>query len=373
MQARIHALETQLASVRALRHGGPGSLRSPPLSAPRYAGSIYKHGIVEGPQDGVATQSGVHPESDSDAGLPGGSFVDAAPKQSAPCSLPNKENTSGNTAASKHGTSRARQACKEEWDEERSELLSLLERLQAQLEAHAQHQAATAHDSPVAPMHGQNQPVCAGDDREPCSQLPVSTPVAAQQQQHESDIAVSSPSIGTTTEASFDSPGRGADAASPAAVAHHMMQSPLLPTSASRSGAPSPPSVRPLRHAAAPPAAETWQAGSGEPTPSSQAFTSEPVPQQDSTRQNPPEEHAHQQHKVPGSGRRTLDAFFGRSRSEVEAAAGRATAAGQAVAEENSRLQQAEQRAAELEVGRRCPAVDGECWGHHVGVHCPAR
>ena len=70
--------------------------------------------------------------------------------------------------------------------------------------------------------------------------------------------------------------------------------------------------------------------------------------------QSQPGQHEHQKHKLSSSGSRTLEAFFGRSPSEAAAAAAPAAAAiGQATAAEQQRLQQAEMRAAELEVRRQ--------------------
>ncbi|KAL4425786.1 hypothetical protein ABPG75_009802 [Micractinium tetrahymenae] len=355
-EARMQALEAQLAAARASRRGLLGSLCSPPASPPQHAGSPCSDGSVdEGPQDGIATPSGLRPESSWDAGLLGGSSENVTPEPSAASPRPNKENASVNAAGTARGSSRARQACKEEWDEERSELLSLLERLQGQLEARAEQQAVAADDSP-APVHGPaGHSVPAHDSAAPCCQPPVGTPVAAQrQQQAVPGPSASSPSSGSSAEASFESVAEGADGGPPTVVAHHMAESPLPPPSASRSGAPSPPSARPQRPApGASPAAEAQQAGGGEPTPASRAPASEPVPaqQQSSAKQEQPERQQQQQHpKLSSSGGRTLDAFFGHSPSDTAAATAPArAAAAQAAAKEQERLQQAEQRAAELE------------------------
>lgn len=355
LQRRIQALAMQLALARASRHGLQGSLCSPPAS-PRQAGSpCSERTSKDGPQDGIATPTGLQPASSQDASLPTSSLGRIAREPSAPSPLPNKENASGNAETGNCGSRSARRACKEEWDEERSELLSLLERLQGQLEARAGQQAATADGTPTAPLHSKEQARCAEDCTEGCSKLPVGTPVAAQkqQQQHVPGLAVSSPSSGSSAKASFDSAGEGADGASPTVMAHHMADSPGLPTSPARSSAPSPPSVRPQRSAPdTSPGREAWQAGS-EQTPASRAPASEPVPatQQGCAMQGQPARVAQQRHKLSSSGGRTLDAFFGRSPSEAEAAVAPATAAArQAAGDEQERLQQAEQRAAELEV-----------------------
>lgn len=359
LQARIRALEVQLAAAHASRRSLLGSLCSPPASPPQHAGSpCSEHSIDEDPQDGIATPARLRTESSCDADLSHGSFGDVGVQPSAASSLHNKENASRNAAANGHGSSRAEQACKEKWDDERSELLSLLERLQGQLEARAEQHAATADDSHTARMRSEQQPGCADDGTEGCSQPRVGTPVAAQhqQQQHVPGRAASSPS--SSGEASFDSAGGGADGASPTVAAHHMTESPLPSMSAARSGAPSPASVRQQRSAspAASPASEKRPAGAGGQTPVSHAQATEHVPaaHQVSSMQSQPGQHEHQKHKLSSSGSRTLEAFFGRSPSEAAAAAAPAAAAiGQATAAEQQRLQQAEMRAAELEVRRQ--------------------
>ncbi|PRW59069.1 Chaperone dnaJ isoform B [Chlorella sorokiniana] len=374
-EARIRSLEAQLRAVQA--GAAVGRLRSPPPSPPTHSGAASPadscgagEAVPCEPHPEVSQQSPPYGTSGA-AGSPG-----LSPQQASP--QPDKENQGGNWSPA--GTSRRQQAGSKaaQWDEERSELLSLLERLQDQLSAHAelaasarrgsrppQRQHATPPPSPFC------QPLFDGHDEEEaglaaaaeedtaaeeadeaggmpqCSGEPTAyTPATAQRSSRAtSNLEASFDSASGSSGPASEEPSAeevGAGGSSPAVAAHPVFDSPLPPESVARSGAPSPPSVRPAQS----PAADEQRQGE-EQTPSSRPATSAASL----------EEAAEEQQGQPiprarssAGGSQTLETFLSPpAGSSPVACAVPTSSAGLQASAQQQRLQQAEQRAAELE------------------------
>ena len=252
-----------------------------------------------------------------------------------------------------------------QWDEERSELLSLLERLQDQLSAHAELTASARRGSrppqrraepppsPFSQPHFEGQgeqrgeAVAAADEQAPTAEPAAFAPASGRRggraasnlEASFDSVSGSAASDGASTASSKEEDVAGG---SPTVAAHPLFDSPLPPESVARSGAPSPPSVRPPR-----PAAAEQQEDEEQPTPSSGPAAAAGSPAHAEEQCGQPVPHA----RSSASGSQTLEAFLSppMGSSPVPEAAFTASAPPQAGAEQQ-RLQQAEQRAAELEV-----------------------
>ncbi len=377
LQARIRSLEAQLRAAQAC--AAVGQLRSPPPSPPTRSSPASP---ADSCHAGGAAAREPHPEhiqrsppcsSSSTAGSPG-----PTPQQASP--LPDKENQGGNWP--RGDFSKRQQAGNKaaQWDEERSELLSLLERLQDQLSAHAE-LAASARRSSRPPQRPHAtpppSPFCqaqfAGQDAEDAEVAAAAALAPAAEAAQEAAEAGAAPCgsgepaacmpataqrssrAASNLEASFDSVDGsstaseeasaadvGAEGGSPAVAAHPVFDSPLPPESVARSGAPSPPSVRPPWS----PAAEQQQ-GEGQ-TPNSRPSAAA------GSLEEAAEEHGQPILRARSSAgaSQTLEAFLSPpAGSSPIACAAPLSSAGMQQCAEQQRLQQAEQRAAELEVG----------------------
>lgn len=358
-----------------------GQLRSPPPSPPLHAGAFSATATEPAGSSPAASASSAEAQQlqseDSEQAAYGGVDSTAATPQrtGADASPPalNKENANlaGNTSAQQG----RRQHDKELWDDERSELLNLLERLQDQLSTHAEQQAAGSHQgttprqqatpgggggqapppSPFCqPMYGEEQAGeegeehasaaahCASKERQPAAAGGRRGSRAASNLET-SFAGVSGDSLPSAEASSDCAESDAVEGSSPAVVAHHMADSPLpTPHSTTRSNAPSPPSVRqPVRPA-------------DEEAPT--AATSGPGAVDEGIRQ---------QRSASASGSQKLEAFLSPPSGCRPTPTAAPAAPGSAQAEEEQqRLLQAEQRTAQLEV--RLPGWMDYCG---AGVH----
>lgn len=418
MQAHIRALEVQLQAAQAANlRPASDTLHSPPSSPPQ-PGHASPAASSSGTAEGQALEA---EDSEQSVAGPAGSNA-GTPAQPSSSPQPNKENANlGGNGRQGDGTSgggggfggsnrgqQAKAPPKGQWDAERSELLTLLERLQDQLSTHAeqQQQAAATAATPGHAAGGRNSmprrkaaadggcapppsPFCqplhgeagGAEQRSAACTSPKHTAAFTPQSHHGgSEDGSCQPAGGqraggaaSNLQASFESvsggssgvseptaspchsPGYTAEGGSPAVNAHHHIaaDSPTTQRSARRSSAPSPPSVR-QQWAPAP------ASPAGEHTPSSATPAAEGVAPVSSQAQFFPAEQQPQKPqprcKTPGGSGHTMEAFLGASPGSSAPLPSSTPSAEQA-----ERLQQAEQRAADLEV--RPGGVSGEVSG----------
>lgn len=355
-----------------------GQLRSPPPSPPAHSGPaspVGSFGAGEAvpcePQLEHSQQSPPYSSSGA-ADSPG-----ATPQQASPA--PDKENQGSNWSPG--DTSKRQQTGHKaaQWDEERLELLNLLERLQDQLSAHAE-LASSARKSNRPPQWQQAapppSPFCQpqrAEDREdeeaaaaavvdeaaetgeaaeggamPCGsgEPTACSPATAQRSSRAAgNLQASFDSVGGSSTASeeLSSEEVGAEGGSPAVAAHPVFDSPLPPESVARSGAPSPPSVRPpqLEVAGA-------QHQGEEQTPSSRPAAAAASLEEAVEQEGQPIPRA----RSSAGASQTLEAFLSPPAGSSPLAYGAPPSSSNLPSTaEQQRLQQAEQRAAELEVG----------------------
>lgn len=386
-QARVGVLKAQLRAAQggSRAEGAVGQLRSPPPSPAATAGGASPATAAQPGASPAASASSAEEDLRAEASAQS-AYSDPAAEYSGrgqPPQPADKENVGGNGSSS----SRPRQAAKAPWDDERSELLSLLERLQGQLSVHAEQQASGATPRKQQQQQRPKQQRQAAADG---SRAPATSPFASQPPEQERQRG-SSPSgarpgsrAAANLEPSFESTVSGSggsgsgspagssrsaesDGGSPAVAAHHFSAdsplpplplpadsplppvtdgSPLPPHSCARSGAPSPPSVRPMRRpvsAEQPPGASPQSSAGVGGSPSKQ-----------------------QKQHVQRGASATMEAFLSppvQCDSPAPASAG-----AQPSRDEQQRLQQAERRAAELEVSElwACcrQAAHVKRWGH---------
>lgn len=375
LQARIRSLQAQLRAAQA--GAAVGQLRSPPPSPPAHSQPASPAGSCGA---GETVPCEPHPEhsqqsppysSSGMAGSPGFTSQHASP-------LPDKENQGGNWSPGVGGRRQQGGSKTAQWDEERSELLNLLERLQDQLAAHAELAASARRSSrPPQRQHAAPppspfcQPQFGGEDEEdaevaaaaataaeegatadavPCgSGEPAAfTPATAQRSSRAaSKLEASFDSVSGSSAASEEASAEqvGVEGTSPTVAAHPVFDSPLPPESLARSGAPSPPSVRPPRAAGA----EQQQQQGEEQTPSSRPTASAVASLEEGEE---PQGQPIPRARSSAGASQTLEAFLSppTGSSPVVNAAQCSGSSLEATAEQQ-RLQQAEQRAAELEVG----------------------
>ena len=357
-----------------------GQLRSPPPSPPAHSGPASPAGSC-GAGEAVPCEPHLEHSQQSPpystsgvADSPG-----ATPQQASPA--PDKENQGSNWSPG--DTSKRQQAGHKaaQWDEERLELLNLLERLQDQLSAHAelaasarkssrppQRQHAAPPPSPFCQRHFAEQEVEdgetaasavvdeaaeAGEAAEggamPCgSGEPTAfSPATAQRSNRAAgNLQASFDSVGGSSTASEEPSSEevGAEGGSPAVAAHPVFDSPLPPESVARSGAPSPPSVRPPQSEIA----GAQQQGE-EQTPSSRPAAAPASLEEAVEQEGQPIPRA----RSSAGASQTLEAFLSPPAGSSPVAYGAPPGSANLPATaEQQRLLQAEQRAAELEVGR---------------------
>jgi hypothetical protein len=399
MQARIRALQEQLqAAQAAANQGPPGSPHSPPSSPPPQTGHASPAGSTN------TAEGQLLGAEDSEQSVAGPASSNAVtPERPGSSPLPNKENANvgGNSGQGNGGAGSSRGQrvpAKGQWDAERSELLTLLERLQDQLSTHAEQQSAAAGGrsatpqrkaaavgssapppSPFCqPLHGEaeqeelwtspphtaaptpsSQAGGSGDER--CQSgggLRAGGPPSNLQASFES-VSGGSSGVSEPTASPCHSPGYTTEGGSPTMMAHHHMaaDSPTTERSARRSDAPSPPSVRQQRPpAAASPADEPTPCSAAQPAEEGASAAKQPHPADQQAQQQP-----QRRPKMPTGSGHTMEAFLGPS----PGGSGILPAATPS-AEQADRLQQAEQRAADLEV---CGLLAGLGQNQPAGAH----
>lgn len=258
--------------------GMAGQLRSPPPSPLAHAYSASPAGSASSVDAHDLLSEGS--ERSADDVMQGGSGA-GTPGNASPGT--DKENA---CLAGNGGGRQARRPAKAQWDEERSELLSLLERLQDQLSVHAEQQASASKcergpqrrqqgtprgraappPSPFSQPLGnagtteeqlwqpQPPPEVVGEQQTPmpptASQERQASPAGRRSSGAAGNLSASFDRVsGDSAESTSTAESEEVEGGSPAITSHHpgFSDSPLPLHSATRSGAPSPPSVRQQR------------------------------------------------------------------------------------------------------------------------------